>query len=183
MSDRLTAGLRRAVEEAVGSSGRIVNASGGAVTVEFRDDPLKYFFVGKSTTRYTGEHYLIVILVHESPIKLGDIGRVELIVRRGFLGLRRKILIGGSGILYNIVDKLYGKGDLEHLYGSGYEYIVVEKGFRSRHVESSENSVVLVGRSTLIYGFRFKKLLKNLYLSGRRLLLGVVREVYRGLNP
>ncbi len=182
-TDFPTKGLKRIVEKIIQDKGRITHASGGSVVVEYsREEPIRYFFLGKTTTRYTGEYYLVVILVHESNQELGDLGRVEFRIRNGFLRLGRKITINGEGLLYELAKELKNRKALDHLYGSGYEYIIVEKGYKGREVKTSSNSIVLIGRSTLIYTLRLGRRIEKLYSSGYRLLIDIIREVYPRLN-
>lgn len=178
--DILTKGLAGLAKKHLPETARLRYASGGAVLFEDIDEYIRYFFIGKTTTSMTGEYYLITILVHEPETELQVDGRADILVRRGFLGLGRKIIVDGEGRLGEIARRLYGEGRLGELYSSGYEAIVIRMGFRSPYLEAGEKSIVLVGRSTIFYSFRPSKQLGRLIGIGRKLFLEVLREVYRG---
>ncbi len=178
--DILTKGLADLAKKHLPETAKLKYASGGAVIFEDIDDYTRYFFIGKTTTNMTGEYYLITILVHEPKAELQVDGRANILVRRGFLGLGRKIIIDGEGKLVEIARKLYDEGRLGELYSSGYEAIVIRMGIKSPYLEAGDKSIVLIGRSTILYSFNPSKQLGKLIRIGRKLFLEVLREVYRG---
>ncbi len=177
--DILTQGLAKHIEKYLESNAKITYAAGGAVVVENPAPRINYFFIGKATTRTTGEFYLITIYVHEPGKDLELDGRAVISVRRGFMGIGKRITVDGSGKIRDIVLKLKDEGLLDTLYGSGYETIIVRLGFKTPFLETGDKSIVLIGRSSIFYSFRPGRFVGKLYLSGKKIFTEILNQVYQ----
>lgn len=132
----LTGETSKSLKKILPAGAEIIYDKGGATLVRFKNNPyMKYFFIGKNTTKYTGEFYYITISVLELDEELEDIGFVDIIVKKGILGLGRKLLLSGKGKLKDVADKLVEKLR-DKIFSTKYEEIVLK----------TSNKLVLVGK-------------------------------------
>ncbi len=181
--DIFTESLAKHVRKYVDSNASITHAAGGAVVVENPSPHINYFFLGKTTTNVTGEFYLVTIYVHEPPRDLGLDGKAVIHVRRGILGIGRRIIVEGRGRIGELVEELRGSGILNALYDSSYEEIVVRMGVKTPFLEAGDKSIVMIGRSSIFYGLRPGRMIGKLYVTGRRVFEELLTLVYRLSSP
>ncbi len=177
--DILTQGLAKHLQKYLEGNARVTYAAGGAVVVENPAPNINYFFIGKATTRTTGEFYLITIYVHEPGKDLGLNGRAIIRVRKGLMGIGRRIEVEGTGKIKDLVLTLKDQGLLDVLYSSGYETIIVRMGVKTPFLETGDKSIVLIGRSSVFYSFRPGRFIGKLYLSGKKVFTEILNLVYR----
>ncbi len=172
----------RALRKILPESAEIIYDKGGATLVRLRDHILNYFFVGKSTTKYTGEYYYITISVHETRNRLGK-DTAKIVVRKGFLGIKKSIRIIGQGYLGKIITSFINDLSRE-LYSSGYDELVVKTTDRlvlmGKTISSGEgSSIVIIGRTNIFYTLTPYSRLRRMFLVNKLIVEKLVSKLYQ----
>jgi hypothetical protein len=172
----------RALRKILPETAEIIYDKGGATLVRLRNHILNYFFIGKNTTKYTGEYYYITISVHETRDRLEkDTARIA--IRRGFLGIRKSIRIIGEGYLGKIIASFIDSLSRE-LYSSGYDELVVKTTDRlvlmGKTISScGGSSIVVIGRTSIFYTLTPYSRLKRMFLVNKLIIEKLVSRLYQ----
>ncbi|ABN70493.1 hypothetical protein Smar_1402 [Staphylothermus marinus F1] len=180
----LTGETSKILKKVLPTDAEIIYDKGGATLVYFKNNPyIRYFFIGKNTTKYTGEFYYITISVLELDEQLENIGYVDIIVKKGILGLGKKLLLSGKGKLKDIVDKLIEKLR-DQIFSTKYEEIILKTSGKLVLVDkeikpSKGSSIVLVGRTRVFYTLTPASDIKKMFLLNEEFLKEVYSSLYQ----
>jgi hypothetical protein len=172
----------RALRKILPENAEIVYDKGGATLVKLRNHVLNYFFIGKNTTKYTGEYYYITISVHETNNKF-EKDSARIIIRRGFLGIRKSIRVIGEGYLGKIIASIIYNLSRE-LYNSGYDELVVKITDRlvlmGKTISSGAgSSIVVIGRTSIFYTLTPYNKLKRMFLINKLIIEKLMSKLYQ----
>lgn len=112
-----------------------------------------------------------------------DLGYANMIIKRGILGLGRRIMVTGKGKLKEIANKIK-KSISQNIFSTRYEEIVIKASnklvFEGQMIRQSKgSSIVVVARTGIFYTFTPSTEFKKMFLLNKKILEEIYSNLYR----